>query len=257
MACVIRTFLCRDDNIGALVHDADTGATAAIDVPHAGPILEALDAEGWSLSDILITHGHFDHVAGIPELVAKTGATVTAPALSAAAIGGVDRPVSEGDVIEVGALRARVWETPGHCPDHVAYWFAAEHAVFVGDTLFALGCGRVLGSQPEQLYASIERILGLPDETRIWCGHEYTLANARFAAAVDPDNPALKTRINFIERLRARGDLTIPTTIGLEKATNPFARTGDPSIRAGLDMTGASASEVFVALRARKDRFRS
>lgn len=255
MACEIRTFLCRADNIGALLHDPDTGATAVIDVPDAAPVLAALAETGWTLSDILITHSHFDHIAGVSHLRAATGARVTAPARAAATIAQIDHEVSDGDLISMGALTMRVWETPGHCDDHVAYWLAGERAIFVGDTLFAMGCGRVISGTPEQLFASVERILALPDETRLWCGHEYTLSNARFAASIDPDNPALKARIGTVERLRERGDLTIPTTVGLEKATNPFARTTDPDIMSAIGMAGAAPVDVFVELRARKNAF--
>ncbi len=205
----IRTFLCRSDNIGVLIRDPATGACAAIDVPEAGPVLEALDETGWRLTDILVTHRHTDHVAGIPEVKARTGARVTAPAKAGEAVPEVDAWVAEGDVVRVGDLVAQVWETPGHCADHVTYWFEGAGVVFAGDTLFTLGCGRVMEAEPATLWNSLQRFSGLPDATAVYSGHDYVRSNARFALAAEPDNAALQARAAEAERAAAEGRFLI------------------------------------------------
>lgn len=252
----IRTFLCRSDNIGVLIRDPASGACAAIDVPEAGPVLAALDAEGWRLTDILVTHRHADHIEGIPEVVERTGATVTAPEKARAAVPGAARYVGEGDTVAVGGLTASVWETPGHCADHVSYHFAQSGVIFSGDTLFTLGCGRVMEAEPVTLWRSLKRFLKLPDDTAVYSGHDYVLGNGRFARAADPENGALAARIAEAERLAAEGRFLIPSTIGAEKATNPFLRAGEPALAraAGLE-PGTDPAEVFTALRLWKNRF--
>ena len=252
----IRTFLCRSDNIGVLIHDPASGACAAIDVPEAAPVLAVLDETGWRLSDILVTHRHSDHVAGIPEVKRRTGATVTAPAKAGGDVPEVDRTVSEGDTVAVGDLTAEVWETPGHCADHVTYLFRDAGLVFAGDTLFTLGCGRVMEAEPETLWRSLTRFLDLPDATEIYSGHDYVLANARFALAAEPGNAALKQRAAEAERARAEHSFLISSTIAREKATNPFLRAGEPALARAVDLdAGADPAKVFTALRAWKNRF--
>ncbi|GJE54245.1 hydroxyacylglutathione hydrolase [Methylobacterium thuringiense] len=252
----IRTFLCRSDNIGVLIRDPATGACAAIDVPDAEPVLAALDEAGWTLTDILVTHRHGDHVAGIPEVKARTGAKVTAPAKASDAVPDVDRTVAEGDQVQVGRLEAEVWETPGHCADHVSYIFHDAGVAFSGDTLFTLGCGRVMEAQPETLWRSLERFLALPDATEVYSGHDYVLANARFALAADPDNAALRERMAEAERLKAQGRFMIPSTIGAEKATNPFLRAAEPPLARSVKLEpGTDPATVFTALRAWKNSF--
>ncbi len=252
----IRAFLCRSDNIGVLIRDPRTGACAAIDVPEAGPVLAALDAEGWRLTDILVTHRHADHIEGIAEVVERTGARVTAPVKAGSAVPGAARTVGEGDRVSIGGLEAVVWETPGHCADHVTYHFADAHVVFSGDTLFTLGCGRVMEADPTTLWRSLERFLPLPDDTAVYSGHDYVLSNARFALAADPDNAALKARAAEAERLAQAGGFLIPSTIGAEKATNPFLRAGEPALARAVDLPeGTDPAEVFTALRAWKNRF--
>jgi hydroxyacylglutathione hydrolase len=250
----IRQFLSRSDNFAVLVHDPATGATAAIDAPDEKAIADALAATGWRLTDILVTHEHFDHVEGIPALKAAHGCKVTAPRL-ATKVPMVDAVVGEGDVVAVGSARARVLETPGHCPDHIAFWFERDKVVFAGDTLFALGCGRMFGSTAEEFWASLGKFMAMPDDTAVYCGHEYTLANARFALSVDPGNEALKLRALEVENLRAQGRVTLPTTIGREKATNPFLRAGEPAVQAAVGLQGAPPARVFAELRDRKNRF--
>ncbi|MBP1178793.1 hydroxyacylglutathione hydrolase [Methylobacterium sp. PvR107] len=252
----IRTFLCRSDNIGVLIRDPATGACAAIDVPEAEPVLRALDETGWRLTDILVTHRHADHVEGIPAVKQATGARVTAPAKAGDAVPLVDITVREGDRVRVGNLEAQVWETPGHCADHVTYWFAEAGLVCAGDTLFTLGCGRVMESPPETLYRSLRRFDDLPDDTQVFSGHDYVLSNARFALAADPDNADLKTRFADAERAKAQGRFLIPSTLAVERATNPFLRSAEPALAKSVDMPLESDPEaVFVALRAWKNRF--
>lgn len=252
----IRTFPCRSDNIGVLIRDPATGACAAIDVPEAAPVLKALDETGWTLSDILVTHRHADHIEGIPEVKRRTGARVTAPRRARSAVPDVDVPVSEGDVVRVGDLSAEVWETPGHCADHVSYWFRDAGVAFAGDTLFTLGCGRVMEDEPATLWHSLTRFLALPDEAEVYSGHDYVLANARFALAADPDNETLKARAGEAERARAEGRFLIPSTIGVERATNPFLRVTEPALARAVDLApGADPAAVFTALRTWKNRF--
>jgi hydroxyacylglutathione hydrolase len=250
----IRQFMSRSDNFAVLVHDPRTGATAAIDAPEEGAIRKALDETGWRLTDILVTHEHADHVEGIPGLKASFGCKVTAPRRSTQ-VPMVDAVVGEGDVVTVGSLSARVLDTPGHCPDHIAYWFEKDRVVFAGDTLFAMGCGRIFGCEPGEFYASLQKFVAMPDDTAVYCGHEYTLSNVRFALTVDPQNEALRLRALEVENLRAHGRATLPTTIGREKGTNPYLRAHDPAVQAAVGMVGAAPATVFAELRERKNRF--
>ena len=255
MPAEIRVFRCLSDNIGVLVRDAATGACAAIDAPEEGPILRALEEAGWRLTDILVTHRHPDHMGGVQALKERFGARVTAPAKSGGAEPGADVRVAEGDMVRVGGLQAQVWETPGHCDDHVSYWFAADRALFAGDTLFTLGCGRVLEGPMSQMWASQQRLAALPGEARVYSGHDYVLSNARFALAADPANEALKARAEEAERAKREGRFLVPSTIATERATNPFLRAGEPALAHGVQKEGASAAEVFQALREWKNRF--
>jgi hydroxyacylglutathione hydrolase len=255
MPAEIRVFPCLQDNIGALVRDPATGACAAIDAPEEGPILKALEEAGWRLTDILVTHRHRDHVEGIEGLKRRFGCRVVAPAKAAGEVPGMDETVREGDTVRVGALSAEVWETPGHCRDHIAYWFAEDGALFAGDTIFTLGCGRVMESTFEEMWTSLSRFARLPDAARVYTGHDYTIANARFALAADPDNAALKARAAEAERAKAEGRFLIPSTIGEEKATNPFLRAGDPAVARAVGKEGAEPGAVFQALREWKNRF--
>ncbi len=247
---------CLSDNYGVLVHDPATGATASIDAPDAAAVLEALDEKGWRLTDILVTHHHHDHVGGIPTLRERfPQLRVVAPAKEAARIGRVDALVSEGSVVGVGTLRAKVLETPGHTAGHVVYWFEDEDVLFAGDTLFALGCGRVLETSLDVMWDSLLKLSRLPGETRVYCGHEYTLSNARFALTVDPDNALLHERAREVEQLRAENRPTLPTTIAIELATNPFLRAGNPEVAAAVGRAGGDPPAVFAELRERKNTF--
>jgi hydroxyacylglutathione hydrolase len=255
VAPAIGQFICLQDNFGVLLHDPETGATASIDAPDDAPILAALAARGWTLTDILLTHHHADHVQGAAGLKAHfPGARVTGPRREAARIGGLDRQVGEADEVGVGALGGRVIEVPGHTSGHVAYWFEAAAIVFTGDTLFSLGCGRAFEEPPQVLYHSLVRLAALPGETQVYCGHEYTLANARFALGVEPGNAALQARAAAVAKLRAAGEFTLPTTISLECATNPFLRAEEPDVQAAVGLPGADGAAVFAELRDRKNR---
>ena len=245
----------RGDNFAVLVHDHDSGATAAIDAPEAAPIRAELDARGWTLTHILVTHKHMDHIEGIPALTQSGGVEVIGPRKSAAATGLYDAEVGEGDSFDFAGRTVSVLETPGHTLDHVSYHIADDGLAFVGDTLFALGCGRVFEGTPAMMWESLNKLRALPDDTEVYCGHEYTLSNGRFAVTVDPDNQTLADRLNEVEALRA-GDLpTLPTTIGLEKRTNPFLRADRPELAAAVGLPASDAVAVFAEIRARKDRF--
>lgn len=251
----VAQFICRSDNFGVLIHDPGTGSTAAIDAPDADAVMKAAQARGWKLDHVLVTHKHLDHIEGIPALNETYNCEVVGPRKSAAQTGLYGRTVDDGDVFDWAGVEVRVIETPGHTLDHVSYWLPEEKLVFVGDTIFSLGCGRVIEGTHAMMWDSIKRLRKLPDETRLYCGHEYTLANAKFAITVDPDNRALRERMTEVERQRAAGEPTLPTTIVREKATNPFLRADDPAIAQALGMAGADPAKVFAEIRTRKDRF--
>ena len=254
MAAEIRSFPCLTDNFGYLIHDPETKATASIDAPEAGPIIRALEREGWRLTDILITHHHHDHVGGVAELKQKYGCRVVAPHDKSTKIAGVDLRTAQGAVVKVGNLLARVLETPGHTLDHVSYVFDNEKALFAADTLFSIGCGRVFEGSYPMMWESLLKLRALPDDFRLYCGHEYTASNIKFALTVEPDNPALKARAEEVARLRAENKPTIPSLLGDEKKANVFLRADDPAVAAKLHMRGASAAEVFGELRERKNK---
>lgn len=254
MSAKFHLFNCLSDNFGVLVHDSQTKATAAIDAPEAAPVFAALEATGWTLTDILVTHHHADHTDGIVALKERFTCRVTAPAREAARIPAVDAIVKEGDIVNVGKLKARVIETPGHTLGQVSYHFADDHAVFVGDTLFSIGCGRVIEGDYAMMWNSLLKLRSLPDDTRIYCGHEYTLANIKFALNIEPDNEALKMRAVEAGEQRAKGQPTVPTTMAQEKAANPFLRADVASLAAHLGMSGRSAADVFAEIRERKNK---
>jgi len=255
MAVEIEQFTCRSDNFGVLVRDRATGVTALVDAPEEGPILAAIGRTGWRPSLLLVTHHHPDHVEANLALKDRFGLRIVGPRAEADRIPGIDEAVAEGDAITLGEQTVRVVETPGHTAGHVSYHLPVAGVAFTGDTLFALGCGRLFEAPPEVMFASLAKLAALPGETAVYCGHEYTLANARFALSVDPGNARLKARADKVEALRAEGKPTLPTTISAERATNPFLRADDPAIRQALGMEAASDAEVFAELRRRKDAF--
>ena len=225
MTLTVHQFPCLSDNYGFLIRDEATGKTACIDTPEVAPILAELETLGWGLDFILNTHWHPDHAGGNAAIKEATGATIVGPA-EVRRIAPLDREVAGGDVVDLGETRLEVIESGGHTLGHIAFFAPADHKAFVGDTLFALGCGRLFEGTAEQMWESLQRLAALPDDTKVYCAHEYTASNARFALSVD-DSPELKVRAADIFAARERGQPTIPTTIGLEKATNPFLRAGD------------------------------
>ncbi len=249
-----------EDNYVYLLFEPHTGTSGVVDPGAAEPVLARLSELGRGLDWILLTHHHADHSGGIAVLRRETGARVVlskrdverVPAIDMA----VDVEVGEGDRVEFGQETFEVLEVPGHTRGHVAFWFPGEGAVFAGDTLFVLGCGRLFEGTAEEMWRSLGKLAALPPTTRVYCGHEYTLANGRFALSVDPDNPRLRSRMAQFETLRAQGLPTVPTTIQAELETNPFLRPHDPAIRRTLGMERASDVEVFAELRRRKDTFR-
>jgi hydroxyacylglutathione hydrolase len=212
------------DNYIWLVHDPESGETLVVDPAEAEPVLAAAAARGWTISQIWNTHWHGDHIGGNAAILAATGAKVSAPRAELARIPHVDTPVGEGDVVRLGAHAAQVWAVPAHTAGHIAYHFGGDGIVFVGDTLFAMGCGRLFEGTAAQMFTNMARLAELPVETRVYCAHEYTLSNGQFAARIEPDNAAVAARLHEVEAMRARGEATVPTTIGAERATNPFMR---------------------------------
>src|SRR5215469_16009333 len=248
MSLAVRQFPCLEDNYGYIIRDEASGKTATIDTPDAGAVLKALDEAGWSLDFILNTHWHPDHAGGNAEIKAATGAYIVGPA-EVTRIAPLDRTVAGGDVVEFGETRFQVIDSGGHTLGHITYFDAADRIAFVGDTLFALGCGRLFEGTPAQMWASLSRLAALPDDTTVYCAHEYTASNARFALSVD-DVPAIKDRADQVFAARERGEPTVPTTIGLEKATNPFLRA--PRLAERVGASGEPDYKAFGAVRAAK-----
>jgi hydroxyacylglutathione hydrolase len=230
------------DNYAWLIHNGESGETAVVDPSVADPVLEAAAARGWRLTQILNTHWHPDHTGGNEGIQAATGCTIIAPA-EAERVSKVDRIVHEGDRVTVAGRESVVWDIPAHTAGHIAYYFEDERMIFVGDTMFAMGCGRLFEGTAEQMYRNLRRIVDLPEQVLIYCGHEYTLANARFAAYAEPGNNAIAERLAAVSALRDEGKVTLPTSVAQELATNPFVRASDV--------------EEFARLRRDKDSFRS
>ena len=228
------------DNYVWLIRNSDSGEVAAIDPSVAQPVLDAVETDKLKLTQVLNTHWHPDHTGGNEAIKAATGCSITAPA-EAQRVSLVDRIVAEGDRVIVAGAKAVIWDIPAHTAGHIAYYFEEERMIFVGDTLFAMGCGRLFEGTAEQMYSNMRRIASLPDDVRIYCGHEYTQANARFAAHVDTENPDVARRLESVAAMRDRGEITLPTTVAEERATNPFVR--------------ARSVDEFARLRAMKDNF--
>ena len=248
-------FMCLKDNFGVLLHDPSSGRTAAIDAPEAAPVEAALKATGWKLTDILVTHHHGDHTGGIAELKGKYRCRVVAPDGEAGRIPDVDETVRDGNTVRVGALEGRVIVTPGHTAAPATLYFPADKLLFAGDTLFSIGCGRVIEGSMEEMWQSMLKLRALPDDTQLYCGHEYTLANIKFARTVEPDNKALAAREKQVQALIAAGKPTLPSTLGEEKAANPFLRADVAEVAKAVGMAGAPAAEVFAEIRNRKNKF--
>jgi len=252
MPLTVHQFPCLSDNYGFLVRDEATGKTACIDTPDTAAILRELEDLGWDLDMILNTHWHPDHAGGNADIKAVTGCQIVGPA-EVTRIAPLDREVSGGDLVELGETTFQVIESGGHTLGHIAYFDAGDRIAFVGDTLFALGCGRLFEGTPEQMWDSLQRLAALPDDTTVYCAHEYTASNARFALSVD-DSAELRARAEHVFAAREKGEWTVPTTIGLEKATNPFLRA--PLLAARVGAAGQPAAQAFGAVREAKDNFR-
>ncbi len=246
---------CLQDNYAYLVHEPSSNAVAIVDPSEAPPVFAALDRHKLTLTHILNTHHHFDHTGGNLPLKEKTGAKIIGPKADADRIPGIDVGLGEGDTLEFGKATARIFDIPAHTKGHIAFWFEADKAVFTGDTMFAMGCGRLFEGTPAQMWTSLSKLAKLPPDTRVYCGHEYTLSNGRFALTLEPGNQTLKKRMVDVERRRAEGEPTIPTTIGLERETNPFLRPESPELRKSLGMEDADVVAVFAETRLRKDKF--
>lgn len=255
MGLIVDVFAARSDNFGYLVHDEATGRTAAIDAPEAGPIRNALIHRGWTLSDIFITHHHIDHVEAIAELKAAFNPRVVGPRDEADKIEGLDELVGDGDVIELGETRFEVMATPGHTLGHIVFFNRDGGHLFSADALFSLGVGRMFEGTPGPMWEGLKRLRELPDETLVYCGHEYTQSNARFALSIDPDNAALQARAAEVDRLRAAGRATIPFALGEDKKANPFLRADAPELARHYGLEGADPADVFAAIRKGKDNF--
>lgn len=246
----IHQFIAGQDNYCYLLHDADTGATASIDAPDGALIARELAAKGWRLTHILVTHHHGDHVVGIADLKRATGCRVIGPAAESHKIAGLDATVREGDSVTVGTHTFAVLDTPGHTLGHIAYHDAQQGLAFVGDTLFTMGCGRIIEGDHPMMWASLSKLAGLPPETMVYCGHNYTASNARFALTVEPGNMELQVRA----RAASNGDPLVPSRLADELATNPFLRAANAPIRHALGMEGCPAWKVFGEVRERKNR---
>jgi hydroxyacylglutathione hydrolase len=255
MPLEIVTVPCLSDNYAFLLRDEASGDVALVDAPEAAPILAALSERGWSLSSILITHHHPDHIDGVAEIKAVHDCAVIGAAADAHRLPALDTAVAEGDTVQVGESTGKVLDVSGHTVGHIAFHFADAAAVFSADSLMALGCGRLFEGDAEMMWASMQKFIAMPDDTTVCSGHEYTQSNARFAVTIEPDNAALSARAAEINEARAAGQPTVPSHLGVEKATNPFLRAHLPEVKAALGLEGTSDAEVFREIRTRKDNF--
>ena len=243
------------DNYVYLAHEPRSGATAVVDPAVTQEVLAAAKARGWTITHILNTHHHGDHTGGNLEIKKATGCTIVGPKADKGRIPGIDVEVDEGDTYDLGEARAKVFFVPGHTRGHIAFWFEESDALFCGDTLFAMGCGRLFEGTPAQMWTSLQKLRALPDATRVFCAHEYTQSNGRFALSVEPQNARLVARMKEVVAKRERGEPTVPSTLAEEKATNPFLRPDSIDLQATIGMAGGDLVSVFAETRARKDNF--
>lgn len=255
MPLEILTIPCLSDNYAFIAHDAASGETALVDVPEAAPILAALKQRGWSLSHVLLTHHHADHVQGLGDILSEHRARVVGAAADAHRLPPLDLAVAEGDAVHVGTEEGRVLDVSGHTVGHIGFHFPESKAVFTADSLMALGCGRLFEGTAAQMWDSLSKLAALPADTVVYSGHEYTQSNGAFAQTVDGGNPELAARIEHIAKARARSEPTVPSMLSLELATNPFLRATDPAVQENVGMPGGDPVSVFAEIRARKDRF--
>ncbi|MEM7569621.1 MAG: hydroxyacylglutathione hydrolase [Pseudomonadota bacterium] len=243
------------DNYIYLIHEPGSGATAVVDPAVPDVPLQAAAERGWTITHILNTHHHMDHVGGNMAIKEATGCTIVGPGPDNERIPGIDVQVNDGDVFSFGEAQADIFFTPGHTRGHIVYWFSQDAALFCGDTLFAMGCGRLFEGSPEQMWTSLQKLLALPDDARVFCAHEYTQANGAFALSVEPQNAALQARMEHVKALRVQGLPTVPSTMGDEKETNPFLRPTSVHLRETIGLPSASDVDVFAKTRALKDQF--
>lgn len=255
MAFELVTIPCLNDNYAFLLHNRDDKTTLLVDVPEAAPISHVLDSRGWTLTHVLLTHHHWDHVDGLPELLKRHSAQIIGAQADAHRLPALDIPVSEGCELIIGSSKAQVFDVSGHTINHIAVYIFDAKVLFTADSLMALGCGRLFEGTPDQMWESLNKLMSLPADTIVCSGHEYTSSNARFALSVDPTNIALIARSQDIDAKRAANQATVPSQLGLELETNPFLRAKDPAIRAQLNMQSATDAQVFAEIRKRKDNF--
>ncbi|MEM7546100.1 MAG: hydroxyacylglutathione hydrolase [Pseudomonadota bacterium] len=253
MPLSVLTIPCRDDNYGYILRDDATGATAVIDAPEAALLIDALEARGWGLDLILITHHHFDHVEGVEALREKYGAEVVGAAADAKRLPALDMPVAEGDTVALGESTAKIIDVSGHTIGHIAYLF--EGHAFTADSLMALGCGRVFEGTHKMMWDSLSKFFALPPETLVYSGHNYGAANGRFAMSIEPENPALAKRIEAIAAADKAGTPICPVTLGEELATNPFLRAREAAVKDAVGLPDGDDASVFAEVRRRKDSF--
>lgn len=250
----IHQFPCLSDNFGVLIHDPASNLTASIDAPSADAVAAALAQTGWTLTHILTTHHHADHTDGNTALKSATSCTIIGPKGESQRIPGLDKAVGQGDSFMFGSFKVEVLDTPGHTAGHITYYLPEAKVAFVGDTLFAVGCGRVIEGDMRMMWTSLAKLMALPPDTAIYCGHEYTQSNIKFALTIEPGNAALQARAREVDILRAAGKPTLPTTLAQELATNVFLRVDSPEIQQRLGMQGRDAWEIFGEIRERKNR---
>ncbi|MEE9387628.1 MAG: hydroxyacylglutathione hydrolase [Paracoccaceae bacterium] len=255
MPLEIVTIPCLRDNYAYLVHSAETGETALIDAPEAAPVLAVLQAKGWKLTEIWLTHHHWDHVDGAAELKESTGAKLVGAAADAHRLPALNQTVAEGVEYNFAGHGVKIFDVSGHTVGHIAFYLADANAVFTADSLMALGCGRLFEGTPEQMWHSLSKLAALPAATMVYSGHEYTASNAKFAISQEPDNKSLQARCEYIEKTRAAGKATVPSSLGEELATNPFLRAGLAEFKTAVGMGNASDVAVFTEIRSRKDNF--
>lgn len=251
----IRQIPVLSDNFVYLMRDTVSGAVGVVDPAVAEPVLEEAKRLGWTITHILNTHHHPDHVGGNMEIKEATGCTIVGPGHDPDRIPGMDVEVKDGDTFMLGKAEAEVFFVPGHTRGHIAYWFKDDDALFCGDTMFSIGCGRLFEGTPQQMWTSLKRLRALPPATRVYCAHEYTESNIRFAVSVDPENEALRNREAEVKALRAAGKPSVPSLLGMEQAANPFLRADAPELAAAIGMKGRDPVDVFAEVRRRKDVF--
>lgn len=255
MTLEILTIPCLADNYAFVLHDSASGKTALVDAPEAYPVQLELEKRGWSLDQVLLTHHHWDHIDALPELAAIYHPQITGAKADVDRLPGLDHALREGDSFAIGETTGRVIDVSGHTVGHIAFYIPAAKAVFTGDSLMALGCGRLFEGTPDQMWQSLSKLAALPADTIVYSGHEYTASNAKFALTIEPDNAALAARIGDITGKRAENLPTVPSTLAEELATNPFLRADQPQLKAALGMETATDAEVFAEIRKRKDNF--